>query len=185
MRVTRALAEFFGLLSDALTRLEELLLTLLLFGLMGLGLTQIILRNTGVALPWADGAMRAMVLWLAMVAGVMAAGKLRHIRINLIEHWLPEKPLAWVNRFSYAMAGGVSLMMCWYGLEMVALEHEFGAFAFLRVPTWAVQFIIPIGFALMAARFFAVAFSPRGPLSGKAAPPMEIGGTPSGRETQG
>lgn len=163
MRLHEQLTEVFALLSEGLRRLESLLLTILLFGLMILGLLQIVMRNIGVALPWADGAMRSMVLWLAMVAGIMAAGKLRHIRLNLIEHWMPESVQLWLNRLAYLIAAAVCFVMSWFGMEMVAIEASFGATAFLNVPTWVVQMIVPIGFALMGLRFLFVSLSRRGP----------------------
>lgn len=171
MRLHEQLTEVFSLLSEGLRRLESVLLTLLLFGLMIIGLLQIVMRNMGVALPWADGVMRSMVLWLAMVAGIMAAGQLRHIRLNLIEHWMPDAILGWLNRLAYLIAAVVCFVMGWYGMEMVAIEASFGAMAFLSVPTWAVQMIVPIGFALMGLRFFLVCLSPRGPVP---AAPMGI-----------
>ena len=163
MRLRDAFFEAFTLLFDGLRRLEALLLTLLLFGLMSLGLTQIVMRNLGIALPWADGVMRAMVLWLAMIAGVMAAGQLRHIRINLIEHWLPPRLVSWIHRLAYLITAGVCAVMFWYGLDMIGLEASFGTIAFLNVPTWLVQMIVPIGFALMTLRFVFIALSPNVP----------------------
>jgi len=163
VRLHEQLTEALSLLSEGLRRLESLLLTILLFGLMILGLLQIVMRNIGVALPWADGVMRSMVLWLAMVAGIMAAGKLRHIRLNLIEHWTPLSIQRWINRLAYLIATIVCFVMSWYGMEMVAIEASFGATAFLSVPTWVVQMIVPIGFALMGLRFLFISLSPRGP----------------------
>jgi len=171
VRLHEQLTEAFSLLSEGLRRLESLLLTLLLLGLMGVGLTQIVMRNLGIALPWADGVMRSMVLWLAMVAGVMAAGQLRHIRINLIEHWLPTAWVGWVNRLAYLIAAAVCFVMSWFGMEMVAIEASFGAVAFFNVPVWVVQMIVPIGFALMGLRFGLISVSPRGP---EAAPPSSL-----------
>jgi TRAP-type C4-dicarboxylate transport system permease small subunit len=174
VRLHEQLIEVFSLLSEGLRRLESLFLTILLFGLMILGLVQIVMRNFGVALPWADGLMRSMVLWLAMIAGIMAAGKLRHIRLNLVDHWLPETARVWIDRLAYLIAAAVCFVMSWYGMEMVAIEASFGAVAFLDVPTWVVQMVVPIGFALMGLRFIFVSLSPRPPdplaLSDTAAP---------------
>jgi TRAP-type C4-dicarboxylate transport system permease small subunit len=166
VRLRDALFEFFGLLSEGLRRLESLILVTLLLGLMGMGMLQIVLRNLGVALPWADGLMRAMVLWLAMVAGVMAAGQMRHIRINLIEHWLGDPWQSMLTRLACLITAAVCAVMAWYGLEMVGIEASFGATAFLNVPTWVVQFIVPLGFTLMGLRFLGVALSPELPQAG-------------------
>ncbi len=164
MRIGETLVEVFRLLGEGLARLETLLLTGLLLGLMGLGLTQIVMRNlAATALPWADGMMRSMVLWLAMIAGVMAAGQMRHIRIDVIERWLSDSKVALMRRLTNLMTAVVCVAMTWFGLEMVSLEYDYQAVAFLSVPVWAVQLIVPIGFGLMAARFAAAAFSPTPP----------------------
>ncbi|MFU8832739.1 MAG: TRAP transporter small permease [Wenzhouxiangella sp.] len=151
----------FEQIQRGLDRLESSLLTTLLLALIGLGLAQILLRNfAGISLPWADGAMRAMVLWLAMIAGAIAAGKLKHIRIDVAERWLAPTVRVWSHRVIMLATAGVCLIMTWLSLSMVALEYEFRAVAFLDVPNWVVVFIVPIGFGLMAARFAGHAFTP-------------------------
>jgi len=139
-----------------ISRIEAGLLTLLLLGLIVLGVAQIGFRNlAGMALPWADGAMRAIVLWLAMIGGVAATGRLRHIRIDLVERWLPPVAVIWLRRLVFAATAVICLILTWTSLDIVALEYEFQAIAFLDVPNWIVQAIVPIGFGLMTVRFFA------------------------------
>lgn len=141
--------------------LEAGILTTLFLGLVVLGLAQIGFRNlAGMALPWADGAMRAIVLWLAMVGGVVATGRLRHIRIDLIERWLPPRGVVWLRRGVFGATALICLALTWTSLDVVALEYEFQAVAFLDVPNWVVQLIVPVGFGLMAARFLAWAVAP-------------------------
>lgn len=141
-------------LNEQLEGLESLLLTGLLLGLIGIGLTQIVMRNAvGMALPWADGAMRALVLWLAMVAGVVAAGRFRHIRIDLLSHLLPPPLVRILHTLVMVGTAFVCLVMAWLSLRMLGLEFEFQTTAFLGVKTWMVQIIVPIGFSLMALRF--------------------------------
>lgn len=136
-------------------------LTILFLGLVVLGLAQIGFRNlAGMALPWADGAMRAIVLWLAMVGGVVATGRLRHIRIDLIERWLPPGGVVWLRRGVFGATAVICLALTWTSMDVVALEYEFQAVAFLDVPNWVVQLIVPVGFGLMAARFLAWAVVP-------------------------
>lgn len=145
----------------AIRGIEGGVLTALFLALVVLGLAQIGFRNlAGTALPWADGAMRAIVLWLTMVGGVVATGRLRHIRIDLVERWLPAKGVVWLRRLVFAATALVCLALTWTSLDIVALEYEFQAVAFLDVPNWVVQVIVPIGFGLMAARFLAWAVAP-------------------------
>jgi C4-dicarboxylate transporter, DctQ subunit len=155
---------FLDLVHRALDRVETGLLCTLLLGLIGLGLTQIILRNfAAISLPWADGAMRAMVLWLAMIAGAIAAGHMKHIRIDVAERWMPPRLRNVVQRLLMLSTAAVCLAMTWFSLRMVGLEYEFRTMAFLNVPTWLVVLIVPIGFGLMAARFTVQAFYPTAP----------------------
>lgn len=141
-------------------------LTILFLALVVLGLTQIGMRNfAGIALPWADGAMRALVLWLTMVGGVVGAGRLRHIRIDLIESVLSTTALVWLRRLVFLGTAAICLTMTWFSLDIVVLEYEFDQSAFLNVPVWVVQMIIPVGFAIMGARFAAWGvIPPAGPL---------------------
>jgi len=152
---------FFERIHRRIEQLEELILGLLLLGLIGIGLAQIIARNGfGVALPWADGAMRAIVLWLAMLAGALAAGRLKHIRIDIARQWLSPTLRQVLHTGTLLATAIVCIAMSWFSLRMVELEYEFQSIAFAGVPTWMVQFIVPVGFALMAARFAAHALSP-------------------------
>jgi C4-dicarboxylate transporter, DctQ subunit len=153
--------DLFERIHGWISRLESASLVVLLLGLIGLGLSQILLRNlAGISLAWADGAMRAMVLWLAMIAAAVAAGQLRHIRINILESWVAPPVMRWINRLTLFLTGLVCLAMTWLGLNMLALEYQFQTTAFLAVPTWVVHLVVPFGFAMMAARFLAHAVSP-------------------------
>lgn len=153
----------------AMERFEAGILTVLLLALIALGLTQIVMRNVaGISLPWADGAMRAMVLWLAMIAAAVGAARLKHIRIDIARRWLPARLLGIVDRLLMVATAGVCLAMAWFSLRLVSLEYEFQATAFANVPSWLVLLILPIGFALMASRFLAhaVAKGPKVPDKG-------------------
>lgn len=148
-----------------LRALELGLLSTLFLALILLGLTQIALRNLAdSALPWADPAMRAGVLWLAMLSAALAAGESRHIRIDVFSRFLPEGLRDGVQRALFLATGVLCAGMTYLSLETLALELEFGDMAFLGVPKWVVLAIIPIGFALMAWRFIRVAiFGNTGP----------------------
>lgn len=178
---SRSTLEWFERLHRRIERGEEVILGLLLLALIGIGLAQIVARNGfGVALPWADGAMRGIVLWLAMLAGALAAGRLKHIRIDIGQRWLSATARQWLHSLTLLATALVCLAMSWFSLRMVVLEYEFQTIAFANVPTWVVQFIVPFGFALMAARFAAHALSPApdpaADASGLGAGPDESGG---------
>ncbi len=104
--------------------------------------------------------MGAVLLWLTMLGGVVASGRLRHARIDLVERWLPTPAVIGLRRVVFALTAFVCLALTWTSLDIVALEYEFQAVAFLDVPNWMVQAIVPIGFAMMGARFLAWAVLP-------------------------
>ncbi len=49
-------------------------------------------------------------------------------------------------------AATISAAMAWYGASLVMLDYASGAAAFARVPSWSVELILPVGFALLALR---------------------------------
>lgn len=134
--------------------LEVGLLSAIFIAIVIIGLTQIGLRNfADSSLVWADDAMRAGVLWLTMLAGVLAAGQARHIRIDVLLHRLPEKAQPWVQRAMYLLTALICITLAAASVNLIQLEMQMNDIAFLNVPRWSVLIIIPIGFALMGWRF--------------------------------
>ncbi len=137
-----------------LSGLEQWLLSLLLAGLLGLSGAQVVLRNvfeTGIS--WADPATRALVLWLALIGGFVAARRHKHIRIDLLNHYLGPLGQRLVNAGVYSISAAVCGLVAWHAARLLATEIEFAETAFASVPTWLVQSIIPIGFAGIAIVF--------------------------------
>lgn len=142
-------------------RIEAGVLTSLFAVLIVLGLVQIGARGLlGESLPWIDSAMRAGLLWLAMLGGVVAAGRLGHIRVRVLEPFFPNAAVNGLRRLVFAATAIVCLALTWAGLDLVVLEYEFRTRAFLDVPNWMVQLVVPAGFGMMAARFLAWSVSP-------------------------
>lgn len=163
-RLYRGLEALDRYLGRGLNHLEVGLLAILFLALILVGLGQIGLRNfAGISLAWADGAMRAGVLWIAMIAASLASGELKHIRIDVLERLLPEGLAGPVRRLLLFLTAVICLGMVAASLQILALEYQFQSNAFLEVPTWVVQLIIPIGFGLMAWRFIRHALQPGSP----------------------
>lgn len=134
--------------------LENALLTALVGVLILLAGAQILARmlfDTGFL--WADGLLRNLVVWIAMFGAMAAAREGKHLAVDLLPHLRD----GWLRRLGGLLAQGFAAAICaalaWYSLQLVQLEREGGALAFANVPTWAVQTILPAGFAVMALRF--------------------------------
>lgn len=136
--------------------LENGLLLGLILGAVGLATTQIVLRNSGAdALVWADQALNILVLWIAMAGALVASRENNHIAIDLVEHYLPGRWLTIVTaltQFATATACGVT---AWYGYHFVREEMDYGDIAFLQIPMWLCEAIIPFALFIIGLRYLA------------------------------
>lgn len=134
--------------------LENLLLALILFAMIGLAAYQVMLRNiVGTGIGWADEALRLMVLWAAVVGAVAASRDNVHLRIDLLSRFLSRTgrmvTAVIVDLFAVAVAG----VLAWYSWEFVAESREFGDQIFGELPVWPFQTVLPVGFVLIAYRY--------------------------------
>lgn len=146
----------------ALHLAEDLVLVLLLGGMILLAAAQILMRNIlDTGLPWADPLLRLNVLWLALAGAVVATRQNRHIRIDLLSRFLPERFTAWTDRITAAFAAGVCALLAWHGSRLVWFEYQDGTLIAPGIPAWCAELIIPLSFALMTLRFAFQALSGR------------------------
>jgi TRAP-type C4-dicarboxylate transport system permease small subunit len=133
---------------------ENTCLVLLLGGLVVLAVGQIVLRNLfSMGFPWVDGAIRLMVLWLAVIGAVAATRDRKHIAIDLVprllgERWRVPAAIA-VNLFACVVCGYLTR----YSWVFVRDAREFGDMLLGQWPAWILELVLPVGFALMCYRF--------------------------------
>lgn len=134
--------------------LENLALGLLLLGMIGLATTQIVLREFGLGtLASADEAVRLMVLWIAMIAGIAAAREDRHITINVLSRFMGPRLRAASSAFIHLFTALVCIALAWFGWRMVQLAAEGGDTLLGGAAAWPLQAIIPVAFLLMGWRY--------------------------------
>ena len=102
---------------------------------------------------WGDEILRMLVLWLA-VAGALAASRSdRHISIDVLNRFLPER----VSRATKAMVHLFTAVVCgvvaWHALQFVQTSYEFEDLLLGNTPAWVLQSVLPIGFGLIAWRY--------------------------------
>ncbi len=153
--------------ADRLGRFVETgLLALVLGSMILLAAAQIAFRNLfGGGFPWADEALRIMVLWVAMLGSVAAGRDQRHVSIDALSRYLPAAVRRWSGVLINVFAAAVCLGLAWYAYLFVADsrladDRVLGG----AVPAWAVAAILPVAFALLSYRFL-VASLLRNPLS--------------------
>lgn len=137
------------------TAAENASLVILLGAMMLLAVGQIVMRlffNSGFV--WADELLKLMVLWIALIASVAASRSNRHLRIDVVSHFVPEKfarlPRLVVDAFAAFICG----VLAWHSYRFIELSIEFEDTVLVGVPSWMAHSILPIAFALMSYRFF-------------------------------
>lgn len=121
---------------------------------MVLAVAQIVLRvffNYGFI--WADELVKLFVLWIALVASIAASRSNRHLRIDLVSHFVAEKysrfPRIVVDAFAAFMCG----VLAWHSWRYVQLTIEFEDTLLVNFPAWIAYSLLPLSFALMSYRF--------------------------------
>jgi TRAP-type C4-dicarboxylate transport system permease small subunit len=112
---------------------------------------------------WIDPLVRHFVFFSAFLGGALAISKNTHIKIDiaskLIEHLKNEK-LDKALQVLLALVGVSAVMwMAHASYKFALMELEFGKEAFLGISSGQLVLLIPIGFVLMAYRYFFIIFS--------------------------
>lgn len=145
-------------LGKAGTTAENTLLIILLLGMIGLSVAQIILRNFfDIGFFWTDELLRMLVLWVAVVGALAASRADRHISINLVENYLGKRSKQVARFIVHAFSALVCAAVTWFSIDFVTTSHEYGDVLLGGVPSWWLQIVLPVGFGLIAYRYFVFA----------------------------
>ncbi len=142
-------------------RIERLILTVLVTGMVGLSTLQILLRNVWhTGLNWAEPLLGMALLWLTMLGALAAAGLGRHLSIDLAAALLPRRWSVGLGRVTAIFAAVVCGLLAWAAGRYVGFQHEMDATILLGWPVWKYDMAIPVVFWLMVLRFAIRAFVP-------------------------
>jgi TRAP-type C4-dicarboxylate transport system permease small subunit len=142
-----------------LRRVEDGVLVALLLGMIGIVVTQIVLRNLfEFGIVWGEILVRILVLWIALVGGMVASRQGKHISIDLIARYLPDRAKSIVDSAVSIFTAVVCALAAYYSLRFVHAEFQDGFMAFAWVPVWICEAIIPFGFGVIALRFLISSF---------------------------
>ena len=98
-------------------------------------------------------------LWLGFTGAIVAAGRLRHIQMDVIGRLLPPGPRIATLRLTTLAAAAVCAVLARASWLFLGQEQEFGARGFLGIATWQLYAIIFVGFAAILVRFLARALT--------------------------
>jgi len=135
-------------------RLEDALLVIGVAALVVIASGQIVLRNVfSIGLVWADGALRLLVLWLALLGAMVASRENRHIAIDVTDRLLAPGLRRAVSVVRSLFTAGICAALAWYSWVFVRDSREFGDTLLGDLPAWWFQVIMPVAFALIAYRY--------------------------------
>jgi TRAP-type C4-dicarboxylate transport system permease small subunit len=142
------------------TAAENAVLVILLGALMLLAVGQIALRVFfSFGFIWADELVKLLVLWIALAASIAASRNDRHLRIDVLSHFVAVKyarvPRLIVDAFAAFMCG----ILAWQSWRYVQLTIEFEDTVLVDLPAWIAYGLLPLSFALMCYRFVLLAGS--------------------------
>ncbi len=149
-----ALKKSLAALEKAAVVAEDAVLVLILCGMIGLAVGQIVLRNIfDISFYWSDELLRLMVLWLAIGGAVAASRKDKHISIAVLEHVLAPKLMQLSGLLVNLFTAGVCALIAWHSTRFVSTSREFADLLLGNIPAWLLQLVLPLGFGIIAYRY--------------------------------
>ncbi len=132
---------------------EDALLVVLLLALVVFAGAQIGARNLlDAGWIWGEQLIRVGVLWVGLLGAVVASRDDRHLRIDIVPRLLPPRGQVICAVIAHLVTAGVCAVIAWHAAEFVLGEREYGAAGIGVVSGWVLQSVMPVAFALMAAR---------------------------------
>ncbi len=139
---------------------ENAALVILLGALMLLAVGQIAMRIFfSFGFIWADELIKLFVLWIALVASVAASRSDRHLRIDVLSHFVAAKYARFPRLIVDAFAGLMCGVLAWQSWRYLQLTIEFEDTVLVDLPAWIAYGLLPLSFALMCYRFLLLSGS--------------------------
>ena len=134
---------------------EGVIIVLFLTTMIGLAFLQVVLRNffsTGI--PWADTFLRHLVLWVAFLGASLSTRENKHINIDVLTKLLRPRGKLWSKCVVEVLSLAVCLFLGLAAWTFLAMERQGQGILFNNIPIWIFQIILPLGFFVIAFRFF-------------------------------
>jgi C4-dicarboxylate transporter DctQ subunit len=149
--------KYFEYLNKGIEKAETALLVLILTVMVFLAFLQVVLRNVfQEGILWGDILLRHLVLWVGFLGASLATREEKHINIDLLTRFISKRSQLLVRAITNIFALFICYLLASASVTFVVDEKIVGTTLFENIPAWYFQLIIPIGFALMAFRFFVL-----------------------------
>jgi len=134
-------------------RLENGVVALALAAMVLLPIAEIVLRAVfAVGIPGVQALTQHLVLAVGMLGPALAAREGRLLTISTVQLFLAGKARVGAHAIANGVAAVVTVFLCVAAVQYVQSERGAGDELVAGLPTWWVELLLPIGFALILAR---------------------------------
>ncbi len=145
---------FFLKLNKLITILTRWTIVSIMSCMIVMAIFQILLRNIfETSIEWGDIFLRHLVLWIGFLGAIVATDENRHISVEVITKYLPDKTKKILSIIISLFATYICYILFIASYEFLLLEKETGGNLLLNIPIWYFIIIIPTGYLVMAFRF--------------------------------
>jgi C4-dicarboxylate transporter DctQ subunit len=139
---------------EAIDRVEQILLVILLSSMILIAFLQIVLRNLfSTGLSWGDPLVRNLVLWIGFIGAALATREGKHINIDVLSRWMPPWGKDLTEFLTQLFSFFICALLTFAAWKFIRNEAQMGNVTFLGIPAWIPEIILPLVFGLMALRF--------------------------------
>jgi TRAP-type C4-dicarboxylate transport system permease small subunit len=139
---------------EIIDRVEQISLVVLLSSMIVIAFFQIVLRNLfSTGLAWGDPLVRNLVLWIGFIGAALATKEGKHINIDVVSGWMPPLGKGFTRFLTQLFSFFICGLLTFAALKFIKNEAQMGNVAFLGIPAWIPEIILPVIFGLMALRF--------------------------------
>lgn len=150
--------KFLKIIDQSIEKLTVVLLVTGVALMLSFSLMTIVLRWFESSFLWLDPLVRHLVFLCTFLGGVMATGRGSHIGIDIVSKTLEvqgrERWLLPIKRLISLVSFVTLLWLIQASYLFMTIELEYGRASFLGIHSGVLVGIIPVGFALIAYRFF-------------------------------
>ncbi len=107
----------------------------------------------GFHIPGSSAYVQQLTLWLTFVGGLVATREGKHLSLSTAELFGEGLARRAARVFAYSVAAATVAVLAYGSIAVVAVNRENGELLSIGLPEWVSECIMPVGLALMAARF--------------------------------
>jgi C4-dicarboxylate transporter, DctQ subunit len=146
--------KFVRTIDSYLNKIEGAILIFLLLVMLIMGFGQVVLRNffSG-GIVWGDILLRHLVLWIGFLGATLATSGERHLNIDALTRYLPERVKGFIAALANLFAAVVCFLLYRASIVFIGFEIENNSTVFGDIPSWFAEIIIPVGYGLLTFHF--------------------------------